>query len=59
MIGEDKSLGELHKAIEKDLDKKESDVAFLGDLNNASFALDNHKSWSCNRDLIDGLLSDN
>jgi len=26
---------------------------------NASFALDNHKSWSCNRDLIDGLLSDN
>ena len=26
---------------------------------NASFALENHKSWSCNRDLIDGLLSDN
>ena len=26
---------------------------------NASFALDNYKSWSCNRDLIDGLLSDN
>ena len=33
MIGEDKSLGELHKAIEKDLDKKVSDVEFLGDLN--------------------------
>ena len=28
-------------------------------VDNASFALDNHKSWSCNKDLIDGLLSDN
>ena len=39
--------------IEKNTDKNEIE------LGNASFALDNYKSWSCNRDLIDGLLSDN
>ena len=33
MISGDKSLGELHKAIEKDLGKKVSDTEFLGELN--------------------------
>jgi hypothetical protein len=33
MIGKDKSLGEIHKAIEKDIGKKVSDTEFLGELN--------------------------
>ena len=33
MISGDKSLGEIHKAIEKDLGKKVSDSEFLGELN--------------------------
>lgn len=33
MIGKDKSLGEIHKAIEKDIGKKVSDSEFLGELN--------------------------
>ncbi len=32
MIDETKSLGEIHKALEKDMGKKISDTEFLGEL---------------------------
>ncbi|GAB4162667.1 MAG: class I SAM-dependent methyltransferase [Rickettsiaceae bacterium] len=35
MIGEEKSLKEIHKAIEKDLGKKISDSEFIGEINRA------------------------